>query len=95
MATRTWAVVLFVLLSLALAAPAHEDPDSSGTPFVPRAYHTDKPAIFGFQILQTKADKAGTPILGIYHMCLGPWLVGMVLLPIYWQTTRRKGLRIQ
>jgi hypothetical protein len=80
------------LLGLTLGGWAQE---SSSTPFVPRAYHTDKPAIFGFQILQTKADKAGTPIVGIYRLCVGPWLLGMALLPIYWQATRRKGLRIQ
>ena len=63
--------------------------------FVPRAYHTDKPAIFGYTILQTEHEKLGVSVRTVFGMSRGPWLLALLLLPIYLQMARRRGLSIQ
>lgn len=67
---------LLLWVGLSLAALAQDEP------FVPRASHTDKPAVFGYMILQKQADIAGVPTRRVYRMAIAPWS-GLALLILF------------
>jgi hypothetical protein len=74
---------------------SHEGHNHSND-FVPSAQDASMPAVFGYMILATRAEKvAGTNYAAVLGMSRAPWAATALLLPIYVLVARRRGFRLR
>jgi len=57
----------------------------------PTARDTTHPALFNSMVAQRLHERAGTSVRQIYRDARLPWLISLMLLPIYFLISRRRG----
>lgn len=66
------------------------------TEYVPSAQDASMPAVFGYMILATRAEKAaGTQVSRVLELSRGPWALTALLFPLYVLMAGRRGFRLR